>query len=102
DQPKTITANASGGSMAAPVWADMMKAAYAKRSQQGSWSAPATLMSVTIDSESGLLATTNCPAEQVRVEYFIQGTQPGEYCPLHATGPERALKKLIEGIRRIF
>jgi penicillin-binding protein 1A len=102
DQPKMITASASGGSMAAPVWADMMKAVYKDRAEPGSWTAPESLVSVTIDEESGMLASSNCPPDRVRVEYFVPGSQPGEYCPLHASGTQKALKKLVEGIRRIF
>ena len=102
DQPKTIMPSASGGSLAAPVWADMMKTIYQKRPQPGGWTPPASLASATIDTESGLLSTANCPASQVRVEYFMPGTAPQEMCPLHATGAQKVLNKLIEGIRRIF
>src|SRR6185369_11850226 len=102
DQPKTITPNASGGLMAAPVWAEMMKVIYQGRAQPGGWAAPPSLVSRPIDAESGLLATSNCPPNQVRVEYFAPGSEPADFCPLHATGPQRTLKKLVEGIRRIF
>ena len=102
DQPKTITTSATGGSFAAPVWADMMKSVYQNRPDPGSWSAPESLVSASIDEETGMLASNNCPPLHVRVEYFVPGTQPTDYCPLHATGPQKALKKLVEGIRRIF
>ena len=102
DQPKTITPTASGGQMAAPVWAEMMKATYAKRAQPGGWSPPSDLVSVPIDTASGGTATDNCPPENVRIEYFIAGTEPTEYCALHTTGAERALDKVLQGIRKIF
>jgi penicillin-binding protein 1A len=102
DQPKMITANATGGGFAAPVWADVMKAVYAHRPEPGGWIAPESLVSAAIDEESGLLANNNCPPSQVRIEYFVPGTQPGDYCPIHATGAQKVLKKLVEGIRRIF
>ena len=102
DQPKTITANASGGSLAVPVWADLMKAVYQDRAQPASWVAPESLVSVVIDEESGMLASPSCPPDRVRVEYFVPGTQPNDYCPIHASGAQKALKKLVEGIRRIF
>ncbi|MGQ0813102.1 MAG: penicillin-binding protein 1A [Gemmatimonadota bacterium] len=101
DQPKTITANASGGRFAAPIWAEMMKAAYAKRPQPGGWSAPADVASMPIDDQSGGLATEKCPPENVRIEYFLPGTEPTEYCPLHGGGPS-AIDKLLQGIRKIF
>ncbi|MGH7470359.1 MAG: penicillin-binding protein 1A [Longimicrobiales bacterium] len=102
DQPKTIMANASGGLLAAPVWAEMMKAAYARRPQPGGWSAPTTLTSAPIDARTGLLASNRCPPENVLVEYFVPGTEPTHFCPLHASGAQRVLNKLVDGIRRIF
>jgi len=102
DQPKTILPNASGGSLAAPVWADVMKAAYKDRPQPGGWTAPPTLVSAQVDAKTGGLATGNCPQEDVRVEYFVPGTEPTDVCPLHASGPEKVLRKLVEGIRKIF
>ena len=102
DQPKTITPSASGGQMAAPVWAEMMKTAYTKRPQPGGWSPPADLVSVPIDTASGGTATDGCPAENVRIEYFIAGTEPTEYCALHTTGAERAIDRVLQGIRKIF
>jgi penicillin-binding protein 1A len=102
DQPKTITSNASGGQMAAPVWAELMKATYAKRAQPAGWTPPADLVSVPIDNESGGIASDNCPPESVRIEYFLPGTEPTENCPLHTTGAERAIDKVLQGIRKIF
>jgi len=45
---------------------------------------PAGVVSVQIDPASGKLATASCP--KVRTEYFIEGTQPVEMCPLHGGG----------------
>jgi hypothetical protein len=38
----------------------------------------------------------------VRIEYFIPGTEPTEYCALHTSGAERAIDKVLQGIRKIF
>ncbi len=102
DQPKTITPSASGGQMAAPVWAEFMKAAYERMPNPGGWSPPSNLVAVPIDSESGGMATNNCPPESVRIEYFLPGTEPTAYCDLHRSGAERAIDKVIEGFRKIF
>jgi penicillin-binding protein 1A len=102
DQPKTIMQNASGGLLAAPVWADMMKVVYGKRPQPVGWSAPPTLASAAIDANTGMLASDRCPPGDVVIEYFIPGSQPGDFCPLHATGTQRVLNKLVDGIKRIF
>ncbi|MGQ0562739.1 MAG: transglycosylase domain-containing protein, partial [Gemmatimonadota bacterium] len=101
DQPKTITSNASGGRMAAPIWAEMMKDAYAKMPQPGGWTPPASVTSIPIDTQSGGLAVEDCPPESVRIEYFLPGTEPTEYCPIHGGG-QNAIDKLLQGIRKIF
>jgi hypothetical protein len=36
-----------------------------------------------IDRESGLRATPRCPVKQITVEYFIPGTEPQGFCPIH-------------------
>jgi penicillin-binding protein 1A len=101
DTPKTITPRASGGQMAAPVWAELMKATYGDRSPTP-WMPPADLVSVPIDTASGGIAISNCPAENVRIEYFLPGTEPVENCALHTSGAERAIDKVLQGIRKIF
>ena len=96
DQPARILPNASGGALAAPVWAATMKAAYASREAPAAWSAPPTLVSAPIDEKSGQLATPNCPPENVRIEYFAAGTEPGDYCKLH---PRGFMDRVLRGLR---
>ena len=86
DQPKQILPNAFGGNLAAPIWAQTMKAAYANRAAPAPWNAPATLTSVPIDGRTGHLATPDCPLADVRIEYFRPGSEPREQCPLHKRG----------------
>ncbi|MNN77465.1 hypothetical protein D3C81_1939310 [compost metagenome] len=40
------------------------------------------MVSVYIDPQSGKLATAECAANQ-RLEVFIKGTEPTEYCSAH-------------------
>jgi len=80
DQPKEILPNAFGGNLVAPIWAEIMKAAYIKRPAPVAWTAPASLITLAIDSKSGLLASADCPPADVRIEYFIPGTEPVDYC----------------------
>ena len=102
DQPRTILPNASGGLLAAPVWADLMKVVYEKRPQPAGWSAPESLSSAMIDPASGGLATPDCPPQQVRIEYFIPGSEPTDFCSLHSSGTENVLKKLVDGLKKIW
>lgn len=99
DRPKEILPNAFGGNIAAPVWASIMKAAYVKRATPAPWSAPADLLQLPIDTESGMLATQNCPPSHVRIEYFTQANAPTLYCPLH---PATAGEKIMRELRKFF
>ncbi len=86
DRPAQILPNAFGGNLAAPIWAAIMKTAYRTRPSPSPWQPPASLVQVPIDTESGLLATANCPVAQVRIEYIKADAQTAEYCPLHPVG----------------
>jgi penicillin-binding protein 1A len=103
DHPRPIMPGASGGRLAAPVWGQLMAGAYAGKSAPAPWSPPANVVSAQIDERTGYLATSQCPAEDVRVEYFLAGTEPRSYCPVHGDrGPERFFDNLWQRIRRVF
>jgi hypothetical protein len=44
---------------------------------------PAGIVARKIDPRTALLATSNCP--EVVEEIFIEGTEPSDYCHLHAS-----------------
>jgi penicillin-binding protein 1A len=103
DRPATILPNASGGGLAAPVWGALMKDAYASRPAPAGWTPPASLRAVPIDVNTGRAATRNCPPEDIHIEYFLSGTEPQEYCPLHPeSAAERAVERFWRGLRRVF
>jgi penicillin-binding protein 1A len=101
DQPAQITAAASGGQLAAPVWTKVMQAAYESRPMPDDWARPANVVTAAIDRATGKLASRDCPAHDVGLEYFLEGTQPIEFCPLHDRGGN-IVDKLMKGLRRIF
>jgi len=77
DKPKMITSGAAGGSLAAPVWAQMMSKYYAARGTRGTvWTPPVGVISVEMDRASGTLATASTPADRRYTEYFVEGTEP--------------------------
>ncbi len=78
--------NLEGAKSALPVWAEFMKRAHEHREYRNvsDFEAPPGMVSVQIDPLSGELATAACP--KVRTEYFIEGTQPVQMCPLHGGG----------------
>jgi penicillin-binding protein 1A len=77
DQPRSIMPGAGGGSLAAPIWAQMMSRWYAGRTP-GVWAPPAGLVVAELDRATGQLATAATPADRRYTEYFLDGTEPLE------------------------
>jgi penicillin-binding protein 2D len=75
DKPKTIMAGAGGGSLAAPIWGQMVARYYVGRTP-GEWTAPAGLTFAYFDRSTGALATPETPRDRRYLEYFIPGTEP--------------------------
>ncbi len=47
---------------------------------------PDTVVAVRIDPSTGYLATPGCPRQ--KEEFYLSGTEPTEYCPIHGGGGE--------------
>jgi penicillin-binding protein 1A len=79
DAPKTITTGAAGGTLAAPVWAQMMARWYQGRPAGDGWDAPppAGVVALELDRQTGLPADSLTPPPRRYTEYFLDGTQPG-------------------------
>ena len=76
DRPRTITAGAAGGSLAAPIWGAMMAQYYAGRPAPAAWIAPAGLVTAELDRLTGQLADGTTPPDRRYTEYFVPGTEP--------------------------
>jgi hypothetical protein len=66
-----------------------MNYVYERQSPPAGWDTPDGLITRRIDHDTGYLATGWCPQESTSYEWFIPGTEPTEYCPIHnpfATG----------------
>ena len=98
DRPQRILANASGGGLAAPVWGKALASYYQNHRAPSAWTPPADLVTASIDRYSGKLATPGCPGEDVRTEYFIPGTEPTEYCPVHPDNFGGWVDRTLRGI----
>jgi penicillin-binding protein 1A len=96
DMPKTIIANGYAGELAVPLWGRFMAAAT-RADAPDRFIMPATVVPVTVDRLSGLLPTDACrgavvydrdglPTDRsmVYTEYFVRGTEPIDFCPLHS------------------
>jgi membrane peptidoglycan carboxypeptidase len=86
DDPRPIMGKATGGRLAAPVWARMMMRQSGGR---GEWPRPPEIMEAWVDPSSGMLLAPGCrPWEGVaRRELFIRGMAPVAVCP-HQGQPE--------------
>ncbi|WP_066176038.1 transglycosylase domain-containing protein [Bacillus marinisedimentorum] len=62
------------------IWADLMEEAL-KDEKTGGFTPPDGVVAATIDPHTGKLATKACPA--VHLAYFIEGTEPVDYCDDH-------------------
>jgi len=77
DKPKTITAGAAGGSLAAPIWGKMMSRYYAATKRPtDSWAIPPGVTAGELDRATGELANEETPPDRIYTEYFIEGTEP--------------------------
>ena len=90
DKPRPGGKGFTGGAVSAPIWERFMRSALAGR-PIANFVQPETVITLTIDSTTGLPATSGCPT--TRSEFFILGTEPREYCTLH---PGEALQELPE------
>ncbi len=103
DKRERITVGGGGGSIAAPVWGRVMANYYRTHPAPAGWSAPYDLVSVRIDRETGDIATSECPGEHVVEEWFIPGTEPRQYCPLHQErGIDGWFRRGLRGIEDVF
>jgi penicillin-binding protein 1A len=96
DAPRTIIANGYAGELAVPLWGRFMAAAT-RADKPDRFRMPATVVPVTVCRLSGKLATDGCRGSivfardgqptarsMVYTEYFVRGTEPNDFCPLHA------------------
>ena len=75
DRPRTITPGAAGGSLAAPIWAQMV--AQAGLGTAGvPWTPPPGVQSAEMDRVTGRIADEATPPEARYTEYFLGGTEP--------------------------
>ncbi len=86
DTPVTIAQGAAGGSLAAPIWGDMIGRYYQERSS-GEWNLPAGLVTVDFDRDTHLPADSTTAPDRRYPEYFLDGTQPGDPWSIFADGP---------------
>jgi penicillin-binding protein 1A len=102
DQPQKIKARSAGGVLAAPAWVAYMSDVYERRPAPADWRRPPGLIAREIDNTTGYRFTPFCPPQVRDFEWFIPGTQPEEFCPIHppfrsgitrGAAPRRAIRE---------
>ena len=76
DKPKTIMRGAGGGTLAAPIWGNMIARFYGAGSA-GEWATPGGLSYAELDRLTGQLSDSLTPMDRRYTEYFMPGTEPG-------------------------
>jgi penicillin-binding protein 1A len=95
DKPRTIVGNGYAAELAVPIWARFMSKATADHPRDP-FRAPSSVTTASICRLSGRLATGSCGDVEViaengmisrqsmiYTEYFLRGTEPVDYCPIH-------------------
>jgi membrane peptidoglycan carboxypeptidase len=79
DRPRPIVENASGGRLAAPVWARVLR----EHATAGVWTTPSTIIQRRVDPASGLLLVDGCEPDSGShaTELFVRGDEPASACP---------------------
>ena len=78
DDPQPLGWNASGGRLAAPVWARFLRDGWHSPEEDSAWAPPAGIETKQIDIGTGKLASDWCGPS--RREFFVRGSAPEESC----------------------
>jgi penicillin-binding protein 1A len=81
DRPVTIVPQATGGTIAAPVWARIMNRIYQTRRMPAAWPTPGGVITEQVDRRTGLAMDASCPGSgQAYTEYFIHSAPVRQTC----------------------
>jgi penicillin-binding protein 1A len=89
DRPQPIMAKATGGRLAAPVWARIVERFYGGRSRPRPWSQPDGIVAASVDPDTGMVLAPGClplAAAPYR-ELFVSSRLPRETCPTRGDLP---------------
>jgi penicillin-binding protein 1A len=97
DQPRPIGAAATGGKLAAPVWARVVSTWQRGKDLPEQWRPPPGIETHQVDIRTGGLATSGCPHEQVALEWYLPGTAPSADCSEHRGGISGFFERAFSG-----
>ena len=90
DQPRPITTVATGGRVAAPVWARLMTRYHSGRRMPSPWRPPSGVFQASVDPGTGLILAEGCQPQSGLPyrEWFVRGMSPPSVCPSRGMPPE--------------
>jgi penicillin-binding protein 1A len=89
DRPQRIMRGATGGGLAVPVWARVVRTFYEDRDPPGAWERPATVVSRRISRWTGKAVTEDCIyASNSYVDFFLASAAPAPGCEPPAYDPQ--------------
>ena len=97
DRPRPLGPAATGGRLAAPVWARIIGAWQRGKPIPEPWRPPPGIETHEIDVRTGGLATSGCPRAQVALEWYLPGTAPTSDCSEHQGGLSGFLERAFSG-----
>ena len=93
DRPQTIVREASGGTIAAPVWGRMMSRISRGG---GDFAMPRGVVTETVDRVTGYVVDPACPPQgETYTEYFVHVRPPRPYCQMGTPYPAMAFDTLF-------
>ncbi len=93
DRPQTIVREASGGSIAAPVWGRMMSRISRGG---GDFAVPRGVVTETVDRVTGYVVDPACPPQgETYTEYFVHVRPPRPFCQTGTQYPAMAFDTLF-------
>jgi penicillin-binding protein 1A len=81
DRPATITSGATGGGLAVPVWAQVVRSYYETHEVPQPWERPPGVITLNVSRWTGTAVSDDCPyAMDAAPDYFLAAAAPNPGC----------------------
>ncbi|CAN5795132.1 PBP1A family penicillin-binding protein [soil metagenome] len=81
DRPQRIMRGATGGGLAVPIWARIVRTFYEDHEPPAEWERPSSVAVRRVSSWTGLAVTDDCPyAGNAYIDYFVAAAAPAPRC----------------------
>ena len=91
DKPgQSLGLNITGATLAGYAWADYFREIHKDLPPKEFKKPLEGVIQVTVCADSGMLPTENC-GDHTTTQWFLEGTQPTEICPIHSSSSNSAI-----------